>query len=144
MMNIVPGTQVTIIDPRKEILGFADTEVIQALMYTMRLRGARFLLGEKVERVDKTKSGRVVAHLNSGKRVLGDALLYTMGRQGNTESLNLSAVALAADSRGLLEVNDFYQTTNPRIYACKQQESIIRRRCLIACPHVGAVECTYP
>lgn len=48
---------------------------------------------------------RVVAYLESGKRVVGDALLYTMGRQGNTDSLDLGKVGLEADGRGLLEVS---------------------------------------
>lgn len=38
----------TVIDPREEVLGFADKEVSQALCYSMRKNGARFLLGEKV------------------------------------------------------------------------------------------------
>lgn len=32
-----------------------------------------------------------------------------MGRQGNTDTLNLDAVGVQADKRGLLEVNSFYQ-----------------------------------
>lgn len=32
-----------------------------------------------------------------------------MGRQGNTDTLNLEAVGVDADKRGLLEVNSFYQ-----------------------------------
>lgn len=36
-------------------------------------------------------AGKVVAHLLSGKRVMGDAMLYAMGRLGNTDSLNLQA-----------------------------------------------------
>ena len=47
---------------------------------------------------------RVIAHLESGKRVVGDALLYTMGRQGNTDTMDLAKAGLEADSRGLLEV----------------------------------------
>lgn len=38
----------TVIDPRDEVLNFADREVAQALCYSMRKNGARFLLGEKV------------------------------------------------------------------------------------------------
>lgn len=39
---------------------------------------------------------------------MGDALLYTMGRQGNTDSMDLSKVDLEADGRGLLEVSRLY------------------------------------
>jgi NAD(P) transhydrogenase len=41
MFNIIPGTRVTVIDGRPDILTFADKEVIQALEYEMRQRGAR-------------------------------------------------------------------------------------------------------
>lgn len=47
---------------------------------------------------------KVIAHLASGKRVVGDALLYTMGRQGNTDSMDIAKAGLEADKRGLLEV----------------------------------------
>lgn len=121
MVGIIPGTHVTIIDPRKNILPFADEEVIRALCFTMRKNGARFLLGEHIERVELIDDGeRVIAHLKSGKSVMGDGLLYTSGRVGNTDALHLNAVGLHADSRGLLTVNDFYQTEAPdgSIYAC--------------------------
>ncbi|CAN0347846.1 unnamed protein product [Discosporangium mesarthrocarpum] len=48
MINIIQGTTVSVIDPRDEVLGFADREVVQALCHSMRKNGARFLLGEKV------------------------------------------------------------------------------------------------
>lgn len=44
----------------------------------------------QVKSVEKMADGKVVvAHLLSGKRVKGDALLYAMGRLGNTDSLHL-------------------------------------------------------
>lgn len=46
-INVIPGTTVTVIDPRDKVLAFADREVTQALCYSMRKNGARFLLGEK-------------------------------------------------------------------------------------------------
>ncbi|CAN0370396.1 unnamed protein product [Ectocarpus sp. 6 AP-2014] len=119
MINVIPGTTVTVIDPRDEVLGFADREVTQALCYSMRKNGARFLLGEKVKSVEKMADGKVVvAHLLSGKRVKGDALLYAMGRLGNTDSLNLEAIGVDPDERGLLNVDDSYQTAQAGVYAC--------------------------
>ncbi|CAM9858222.1 unnamed protein product, partial [Discosporangium mesarthrocarpum] len=125
MINVIPGSSVSVVDPRDQVLPFADRDVVQSLEYSMRQKGARFLLNEKISSVevvtgdrDAEDSKKVIAHLESGKRLMGDALLYTMGRQGNTDSLDLSNVSLSADSRGLLEVNDFYQTTNGNIYAC--------------------------
>jgi len=50
-------------------------------------------------------------------RFFGDALIYAVGRQANGDQLHLEAAGLAADSRGRLKVNEFFQTKVPPIYA---------------------------
>ena len=109
--------KVTVIDARPTLLDFADREMIEALMYFMRQRGAMFRLGEKVTSVGYDEKKRVVACLESGKEVHGDALLYTVGRQTNADLLNLEAAGLAADARGKIAVNEFFQTAVPHVYA---------------------------
>ena len=114
MINIIPGTQVTVIDGRKEILDMADKEVSDALCYAMRGNGARFLTEETIKSVEKTETG-VKCILNSGKVVVGDALLYTLGRQGNIEGLDLDAIDLESDKRGYMKVDQNYQTNIPHM-----------------------------
>jgi NAD(P) transhydrogenase len=109
--------KVTIIDQRPTLLDFVDREMIEALSYHMRRRGATFRLGETVTRVEQDAQGRVVAHLESGKRVHGGALLYTVGRESNSDLIELPAAGLSADSRGRIAVNEYYQTAVPHIYA---------------------------
>src|SRR5215468_4474044 len=109
--------RVTIIEQRPTILDFVDREMVEALYYFMRQRGATFRLGEKVVSVGVDDKSRVVAVLESGKRVHGDALLYTVGRQANSDLLNLPAAGLSADSRGKIPVNESFQTAVPHIYA---------------------------
>lgn len=46
-----------------------------------------------------------------------DLVLVASGRQGNTDGLGLEMAGLSADKRGLLKVNDHYQTEVPHIYA---------------------------
>jgi NAD(P) transhydrogenase len=109
--------KVTIIDQRPTLLDFVDRELIDGLLYHMRRRGATFRLGEKVASVRVDERGRVEALLESGKRVRSQALLYTVGRQANTDLLNLGAAGLAADPRGKLPVDAWYRTAVPHIYA---------------------------
>ncbi len=45
-----------------------------------------------------------------------DKLLVAVGRKPNVEDLNLEAVGVEYDKKGV-KVNDYLQTTNPRIYA---------------------------
>jgi NAD(P) transhydrogenase len=109
--------KVTIIEQRPTMLDYADREIIEALTFFMRQRGATFRLGEKVVSVENESGQPVVANLESGKRVRGDAVLYAVGRQTNADLLDLPAAGLSADERGRLKVNEFFQTSVPHIYA---------------------------
>lgn len=112
------GVKVTIIDQRPTILDFVDHEIVEALSYLLRRTGATFRFGEMVTSVGiEDEKGRVFAELESGKRVHGDGLLYAVGRQANGDKLNAEAAGLKVDSRGKVEVNFFYQTAVPHIYA---------------------------
>ena len=109
--------KVTVIEARPSILDFVDRELIDSLMFFMRQRGAAFRLGEKVLEVGYDEKNRVVAKLESGKEVHGDTLLYTVGRRTNADLLRLEAAGLAADDRGRIAVNEFFQTAVPHVYA---------------------------
>jgi NAD(P) transhydrogenase len=55
--------------------------------------------------------------LASGRELAADAILVAAGRIGNTEGLALENAGLAADERGLLSVNETFQTAQPHIRA---------------------------
>jgi NAD(P) transhydrogenase len=74
-------------------------------------------LGEVVESVEEAPDGTVIASLESRKKISGDALLYAVGRQGNTDGLTLEAAGLEADERGRISVDSDYRTAQPHIFA---------------------------
>ncbi len=111
------GISVTLVERRPRILDFVDDQIVEALSYHMRSQGVTFRLGEEVDAVVKTPEGKVCARLKSKKQIWSDALLYAVGRSGNTESLNLAAAGLEADPRGRMKVNGNFQTAAPHIYA---------------------------
>ena len=111
------NAEVTIIDQRPTLLDFVDEEIISTLCYHLRQQGATLRLGEKVLAVGFEGGHRVTAQLESGKKVHGDVLLYTAGRQANTDALHLEAAAIPVDARGRISVNAHYQTVVPHIYA---------------------------
>jgi NAD(P) transhydrogenase len=57
------------------------------------------------------------AVLESGKVLRADCLLYAIGRQGATDSLNLGAAGLTADNRGRIAVDAHFKTAVDHIYA---------------------------
>ncbi|OGX05717.1 MAG: NAD(P)(+) transhydrogenase, partial [Nitrospirae bacterium RIFCSPLOWO2_12_FULL_63_8] len=111
------GIKVTLYDRRLEILRFVDQEIVQALIYHMRTNGVTIRLGEEIDKVATDEQGRVVTALKSGKTIVTDSLLYSMGRLANTDLLNLPAAGLTVDKIGQLKVNEHYQTDVPHIYA---------------------------
>lgn len=111
------GVRVILVEKRPRLLEFADAEMVEALSYHLRDSRVTLRLNEEVGSVEETPDGKVVANLESKKRITGDALLYAVGRQGNVEGLDLPAAGLDADSRGRIRVDEHYQTSVPHIYA---------------------------
>ena len=114
------GVRVTLIDMRHRLLEFADTEIVENLIYQLRERRVTLRLGEEVSSIEVFQEGgveRVRTCLASGKQIFTDKALSSMGRMGATSELNLSAAGLSTDSRGRLKTNSSYQTAVEHIYA---------------------------
>jgi NAD(P) transhydrogenase len=112
------GVRVTLLDQRPILLDFADREIVESLCFQLRQLGTVFRLGEKVVSIGVEEDrDRVFAKLESGKTVHGQALLYAVGRQANSDQLNLEVTGVVPDDRGKLKVNDNFQTSVPHIYA---------------------------
>jgi NAD(P) transhydrogenase len=113
------GVIVTLVDGRQRPLEFLDHEIVDELIHQMRERNVTFRLGESVERLDvpEGEPRRVVTHLESGKRILSDMVLFSVGRLGATVRLNLAAAGLTTDERGRLKVDDTFRTAVPHIFA---------------------------
>ena len=111
------GVRVIIVEKRPRLLEFADAEMVEALSYHMRDRRATMRLNEEVESVEELPDGKVAANLGSNKRIVGDALLYAVGRQGNIDRLNLAAAGIEADDRARIKVDKDFRTNQPHIFA---------------------------
>ncbi len=109
-------TKVDLINTRDRLLSFLDAEMSDALSYHLWNSGVVIRHGEEYSRIDAMDDG-VVITLKSGKKMKADCLLFANGRTGNTQELGLEGIGLKSDSRGLLMVNESYQTAIPHIYA---------------------------
>ena len=109
--------EVTLVDGRKDILGFLDREIVDEFSHHLRDRGVKLRLGETVKSVETVDEKNLIVHLESGKRVRCNMALFASGRQSNTDALRLDQVGVNPDERGRLTVNDNYQTNISHIYA---------------------------
>ena len=110
------SSDLTVVEQRERMLEFCDVEVVEALKYHLRDLAVTFRFGETVSSVEARPEG-AIATLLSGKKIPADTVMYSAGRQGSTEDLNLENAGLTADKRGRIVVDDMFRTPVPHIYA---------------------------
>ena len=111
------GVEVTLIDGRTELLGHVDREIVAVLLKSFEDRlGIRLMLGNDVKEFDVRPSG-VSLGLADGGRLEVDKVLVAAGRQSNTADLGLEKAGVETGRRGLIVVNEKYQTSVPNIFA---------------------------
>ncbi|KAF7599687.1 MAG: NAD(P)(+) transhydrogenase (Si-specific) [Candidatus Dactylopiibacterium carminicum] len=109
------GCKVNLINTRDRLLSFLDDEIVDALAYHLREQGVLVRHNEEAARVIPQEDG-VVLELKSNKRIKTDYLLWANGRQGNTDDMGLESLGIQPDKRGVIAVNENYQTALPHIY----------------------------
>ena len=110
------GTKVTVVEKRSDMLDFVDPEIVEALKFHLRDLAVTFRFGEEVTAVDVGASGTITT-LASGKQIPADTVMYSAGRQGQTDRLDLQNAGLEAESRGRIFVDDKFRTKVEHIYA---------------------------
>ena len=96
------GTKVTVIEQRDRMLDFCDEEVVEALQFHLRDLAVTFRFREAVEAVE-VHDGGSVALLGSGKAVAADVVMYSAGRQGATDNLDLETIGISPINGGAFQ-----------------------------------------
>lgn len=111
------GVDVHLIDGRSSLLPHVDHELTEVLLRSFRTRlNIRLYLGSEVAGYDKSGE-RVELRLANGELISVEKVLCAAGRQSNTAALDLAAAGVVTGARGVITVNDRYQTSAPNIYA---------------------------
>ncbi len=110
------GVKVNLVNSRPRLLDYLDDEIIDALAYHLRERGVVIRHNERYDHIEADDTG-VSLHTESNKRIRGDYLLWAQGRTGNVDDMGLEGLGIEVTPRGVLSVNDCYQTACPHIYA---------------------------
>lgn len=110
------GVDVTLIEPKERILPFIDSEIIERLRYQLSLIGLHFALGDKMTEISRHEH-HVHLTLEKAGEMEFDIALIASGRTSNVEGLGLEQVGVGMGNRGLVIVNEKYQTSVPNIYA---------------------------
>jgi NAD(P) transhydrogenase len=113
------GLAVTLVDTRDRLLPYVDREIVSVLVAELRQLGVTILHDERYARIERLEQEpkRVAVSTRGGRRLEADAVLYCVGRDGNTSDIGLETLGVRPGRYGLLEVNENYQTSHPHIYA---------------------------
>lgn len=110
------GVQVTLVDSRGRLLPVVDHEIAGQLQTQLAELGLRFMFNNRVVK-SEIGQGRVQLQLKNGAQLQCDIALFAAGRQSNIQGLGLEALKVSLGERGLIRVNEHYQTNIPNIYA---------------------------
>ncbi len=113
------GCEVILFHRGSHLLNKEDTEAAEILQKVLISEGIRVVLNSQLEEVVTVTEGKRLYFSSNGHRdsVTVDEILVGAGRSPNVEGLNLEAVGVEYDHRQGVKVNDYLQTTNPKIYA---------------------------
>lgn len=115
------GAKVTVLEYFDRLCPAMDVQATKKLESILAKQGMNFLFEVKVTGAKVSKSGAQVTYENlkdgSVNTLDGDVVLVATGRKPYSEGLGLEALGIEKDKRGVVNVNDHFQTKYPNIYA---------------------------
>ena len=114
------GSEVTIVQRGSRLVEREDPDISDAVRRILEEDGIRIDTEATAERIERDEAGNITVRYECegcARSVTGSHILIAIGRQPNTESLNLHAAGVAIDKSGFVVVDSTLQTTAPGIYA---------------------------
>ena len=109
------GVETILADSRDRLMQQIDFEVVKELEKSMTDMGVKFKLGQEIKSI--TPKGPRVQVQMTVDTIDTDVLFFAAGRISNSENLGLEKLKIAVNDRGVIQVNDAFQTNLPHIYA---------------------------
>ncbi|MCC8986684.1 MAG: glutathione-disulfide reductase [Candidatus Contendobacter sp.] len=112
------GAEVTLLVRKDQVLRSFDAMLREQLMARLREDGITVLTQTQVRAVARRVSGSLSLHCDGQANVLNvDTLLWAIGRDPNTDALNLPAAGVVMNPNGSIPTDPFQNTNIPGIYA---------------------------
>ncbi|MBM7716754.1 dihydrolipoyl dehydrogenase [Siminovitchia sp. FSL H7-0308] len=113
------GTEVTIIEGMKEILGGFEKQMTALVKRNLKKKNVSVVTNASAKGVEETDDGVKVTYEAKGEEhtIEADYVLVTVGRKPNTDELGLEQVGIKVNDQGLIEVDKQLRTNIPNIFA---------------------------
>jgi len=113
------GAHVSVLEVAPRLLTLEDEAVSHSIAEAFRRRGIDVITSiGGIQRIEQRDGALEVFYPYEGevRQLTTEAVVLSVGWQGNTEALNLAAAHVQSE-RGYIVVDDYLQTTAPHIYA---------------------------
>ena len=113
------GSQVVLFERSAHILEREDSEAALIVQKQLKRDGVQIVTNSSDQSIAPANAGTIRVSGSQGAEpydIVVDQLLVAVGRTPNTDGLDLESVDVQFDRSGV-KVNDYLQTTNPKIYA---------------------------
>jgi len=115
------GSKVTVVEYLDRILPGMDNEVSKEMTKILTKQGLEFKFGTKVTGAKADKKGVTLtaepAAGGKAEELKADVVLVAIGRKAYTDNLNLDAVGVKRNERGVILVDEHFETNIEGIYA---------------------------
>tara|TARA_Y100001954_G_C15740405_1_gene568070 strand:- start:473 stop:1312 length:840 start_codon:yes stop_codon:yes gene_type:complete len=115
------GSEVTVVEFLDRITPGMDAEVAKHFQRILTKQGFKFLLGTKVLGANTNKSKALLrlasVSKNEESEIECDTVLLSVGRRPYTKGLGLEKIGIELDAKGLIVVDESFQTAVSGVYA---------------------------
>lgn len=99
------------------LIGF-DAMIQGGLRKQMEADGITFHDNDKIASLERQTNGKLTVHYQSGETLIDlDQLIWAIGRVPNTDDLGLDKINLPVAKNGLIDVNEYQETSVAGVYA---------------------------
>ncbi len=113
------GSEVWLLEKTDRILPREDREASEIVERAFARDGVKLVKNCGIEKIEKRGNEKIIHFLCKGDKtdLVVDEILIGVGRAPNVQGLNLESVGVEFDERAGVKVNEYLQTTNPKIFA---------------------------
>lgn len=113
------GSRVTVLEAMEHILPRHEPEIAAELQRCLEAEGLSIRAAVRVEKVAERAGKKVITFREGGsiQEIESDEMLLATGISPNTADLGLEEAGVKVDKNGFVQVNQYYQTDNPNIFA---------------------------
>ena len=110
------GIPVTVVNSGEHLLGTMDSELSDLLRRAFEKQGMRIVLGTGVHTAGRVNDELQIT-LKTGEVLRPDMALFATGRLVDTKGLGLDSAGVKLNPRGVVEVDNHFQTSIEGVYA---------------------------